>query len=209
MENKKIFISVTLIPEDETEQLVLDLNSKISKKFEVNKADTSAQDYAHISLYNANFPAHNRELIENTVEKIAQDFSKIKLIPTRMNVKSRFVSAVFEKTEGLEKLQNEIIELLNPLREGILQSKYTEKAEFYSERELANAHEYGYPFCKDQFSPHMTIVELQNEKDADEVIKEVVWDNIIVADKLSMRILFTDKDDNRVRETKLFDLLSK
>lgn len=209
MEAKKIFISITLIPETRTEQLVLELNNRISKNFEVNKIDTSTQDYAHVSLYNANFPAHNRELIESAIEKITQDFSEIKLTPTRINLKSRFISVVFKKTQELERLQNEIIKLLNPLREGMLQSKYTEKDEFYSERELLNAHEYGYPFCKDQFSPHMTIAELENEKDGDSATKEIDWNNIVTINKLSMRILFTDESGNRTKETRLFDLLPK
>ncbi|MEI6352922.1 MAG: DUF1045 domain-containing protein [Candidatus Nomurabacteria bacterium] len=207
MENEKVFISITLIPEEKIENLVLKINEDLSEKFSINKPDSN-KEYAHISLYNANFPSHNRLLIENIIEDISKSFSNIELVPEYINSKSRFISIVFHKTEIIENLQNKIIEMLNPLREGLLQSEYTEKTESYSEKELFLVKMYGYPFCKEEFTPHMTLVELNDIEDTSSILKEIVWNKNVSIDKISMRIISKNEIGEKVVKTILFKLKS-
>jgi hypothetical protein len=202
---KKIFVSITLLPVTEVEAAVLQLNTEISKKFQIKNIDPDVKDYAHVALYNANFPEHNRKLIEEILEDISKTISQIDLIPERINTKSRFISVVFTKTEILSQLQDLLLDRLNTLREGIIQSKYIEKAEVYSKEELENAHLYGYPFCKDQFSPHMTIAEVENVDDAVAVAKEIAWSEHVLVDKLSLKVLFTNEEKERVNDIKYFN----
>ncbi len=207
METKKLFISITLIPEYKTEDCVLKLNENLIKNFSIKKIEEGVKNYAHISLYNANFPEHNMYIIENIIKDISENISIINLLPERLNIKSKFISVVFKKTPEIEYLQNKIIDLLNPLREGMLKSKYIEKAEFYSERELFYAKTYGYPFCKDEFIPHMTVAEMNDIENSSNILKDIKWENVVCVDKISLRILFTDDSGEKIVDTKLFNLL--
>ncbi len=209
METKKVFISVTLIPESRVEDSVLRLNEDLGKKFPLQKIEEGNKDYAHISLYNSNFPEYNMEGLKRIIKDISENISIINLLPERINIKSKFISVVFQKTSEIGNLQNKIIDLLNPLREGMLQSKYTEKAEFYSEKELFYAKKYGYPFCKDEFSPHMTIAQFDNMENSSEILKEIKWENVVCVDKISLRIISKNDCGEKVVETKIFKLLNK
>lgn len=202
---KKIFISITLLPDKEMNSLVLTLNKELGEKFRLHEVDSNESEFAHISLYNATFPEHNCDVVQNSLREIFENIQSIELVPERINIKSRFVSVVFEKTLTLADLQDKILETLNPLREGLLQSKYTEKSEYYSQEELLNAHTYGYPFCKDQFSPHMTIAELENAVDGMQAIKEITWEKPITLNRASVRILFTNDAGEKTREVIYLD----
>jgi hypothetical protein len=49
---KKIFVSITLLPVTEVEAAVLQLNTEISKKFQIKNIDPDVKDYAHLAQHN-------------------------------------------------------------------------------------------------------------------------------------------------------------
>lgn len=202
---KKIFFSITLLPDKEVNSLVLTLNRQLGEKLKLHEVDVNDTEFAHISLYNATFPEYNRNVVQNSLREIFGNIQSIKFVPESVNIKSRFVSVVFEKSPSLIDLQDKIIETLNPLREGLLQGKYTEKSESYSQEELLNAHAYGYPFFKDQFSPHMTIAKLENTGDGTQAVKEIAWEKPITINRASVRILFTNDMGEKTKEVVYFN----
>jgi 2'-5' RNA ligase len=201
---KKAFISITLLPNKEVNSRVLSLNKKLGQKIKITPIDPNDNEFAHISIYNATFPDHNLPDIKNILSKIFGGIDQIEIIPEKITSKSKFISIVFKKSNELKDLQEVIVSELNPLREGIIQSKYIDQAEFYSPEELLNANMYGYPFCKDQFSPHMTIAIVENLSDTKQAIEELVWQDSIGLNKASMRILFTNELGEKDRETNYF-----
>ncbi len=202
---KSIFVSIVLLPNKEINSAVLDLNKKICEKYDL-VSSINKEDFAHISIYNAKFPEHNYGLIEDVVKNIFEKFNRIKLEPERLNIKSRFLSILFNNNKDLISLQNEIIEYLNPLREGLIQSKYIEKSEFYSKEELENIKSYGYPFCKNEFSPHMTIAEFKNIDDIEKSMKDISWKDSVFIERVSMRILFTNDTGEKSNNIIYFNL---
>lgn len=164
-------------------------------------------DYAHISLYNSNFPENNLPLIKDKLLHLLSKTQSVLLRPCFLNKKSRFISVVFENTVELQTLQDNIIDSINYLRESMVQSKYKDQAEFYSKDELQNVDNFGYPFCKNLFSPHMTLVELENVDDADRVLQEIKWDKSFIINNVSLRILLTNQKGEREIKTEVFNLL--
>lgn len=201
---KKIFISITVLPDEKINSAVLSLNQTLSKKIKIAPIDFTDTEFAHVSLYNATFPDYNLSDIKNTLNIIFQNAKTLELVPEKIKYKYNFISIVFKKTDNISNLQDVIIDRLNPLREGMLQSKYIEQAEVYSAEELSNAHLYGYPFCRDQFSPHMTIATLEDISDAEQAINELEWKKPISLTKASVRILFTNDKGEKIRDVIYF-----
>jgi 2'-5' RNA ligase superfamily protein len=206
MKPEQVYISITLIPPKEICQEVVNLNHMLAQKYSVRPIQGNPEWYAHISLYNADFPYSKIEEIKNILAHLAKELPPIILVPEQISTKGRYVSVNFIKNEALKNIHEQIVGKLNPLREGLVKSKYIEKREFYTEQELSNAREYGYSFSMDLFIPHMTVAAMENLEDVPSVAQEVVWDKSFTSTKISMRVAFKNDEDMRVTEDTFFDL---
>ncbi len=203
---EKIFISITLLPEKKVNLKILELNKIIGKKVKIELIDYNDTDFAHISLYNATFPSYNKEKIKNNLEELFKNIKPLILKPKKINLKNQYISILFKKNININNLQKLIISNINNLRDNMIQSKYLEQKSYYSKKELLNVKKYGYPFCKSEFNPHLTICKIKNINDGKKIINEIDWNTEILIKKISIKMLFTDKKGNKHKKIIYFKI---
>lgn len=130
--------------------------------------------YLHLALYLFEAPKRNIEKILREAKKLAKtiDPTPIKIKGMSANQEG-LVFIDLEENSELRQYHCQIVENLNPFREGVLREKY--KDEEHLKTLPADAREklqkYGHRWVLDKFHPHITLSKLLDPKRCKEVIK--------------------------------------
>lgn len=133
---------------------------------------------AHITLYNAKFDqAKYPELVKELASLKGPLTLKIGTLQTSLSKKNKglFVSFTIENAAALKELQEKIISLANPLRQGLVRQKDLDRrdAGIFDDQEFAAIQETGYQYTGKYFNPHITIGEISPaDSDKLEILKE-------------------------------------
>jgi 2'-5' RNA ligase len=121
--------------------------------------------YPHISLYQAEFPVENLEMIKSRLHNIAKSQKHFSIKPPPEPYKKEdkdFIEVSYEKSGELYQLQREILESLNPLRNGLLRTRDKERYNQLSREQRENLDNWGYRSVGNEFRPHLTLTRLKN-----------------------------------------------
>lgn len=201
-----ITIGVAFKVPEEIKQQLEKINREISKQLPVRVTTDYGVFDPHITIYHVKFPKINKEEVLRIVESIAEKTRPVLFQPRDVNVKFTFVGVGFDITESIKELHKNIVTKLNPLREGIIKKTYIQKADNYTSTEKAYIDEYGYPYVFDEYKPHITLVNLEDEKDVEKAKEMIRWDQPFLISELT--VLFSEKDQNGniIKEVKTIKL---
>lgn len=142
--------------------------------------------HPHITIYSPRFSESKIEEVVKIIKEIAERTHKTEMVLKEIGSRQGFVSLRFDNSPAIKKLHEEILFKLNPLRENekIDESDYHA---FFGAEQQKSVEKYGYPHALDIYSPHMTIIRLEDASLAENLSKSIKWDIPgFIVDKLAI-----------------------
>jgi 2'-5' RNA ligase len=178
MENKFIRLNIAFKPPEIIATKAIALSKKLSRESEPHFVLDGVSVYPHITVYAPEFPEKNLDKILAAARNIAETTKKIKMSGDQFKANQGFVGIKFALTDEIKKFHEKVVALLNPLREDHNRVK-CEAADYkmkLSPKKMENNKKYGYPDALELYNPHLTIIRLADEKQAQAICKNIKWD---------------------------------
>lgn len=115
----------------------------------------------HITLYMVELPSEHMAMVKDALKHIASELLPLQMEQTvYRHVYDGYVDVAFAKTPNLMRLQERIIETVNPLREGLLRATDRERFDSLPTEEQAQLNKYGFRSIGHMYAPHLTLSRL-------------------------------------------------
>jgi 2'-5' RNA ligase len=176
--NEFVRFNIALKPPIKIAEKAMALSQEIGKGHKAFFVLDSKTVYPHITLYSPEYPKKNFDKILIGVKELAKRIEHFNLTYQQFITKQGFINISFNLSPEIKKLHEEIVAKFNPLREGHYKKKYDApdyRMELSPEK-IANIAKYGYPAAMDLYYPHLTIIRLEDEKEAEAVTRNLAWD---------------------------------
>lgn len=119
--------------------------------------------FPHASLYMLQLKEADLYQVKELLAGIANDFNNLRLDAERFYQAQCYVDVEYGKEEQLVRLQREVVDALNPIRDGMREKDKPRMLEATGFA-LANFEQYGYKYIGELFRPHITFTRLSEEK---------------------------------------------
>lgn len=112
----------------------------------------------HLSLYSCVIKKEDFEIIVNQLKNINRKPFSITLSKVNVNIDDGYYFLDVPLHDELLNLHKEIINIVNPIRKGLIRQKDIDKIEngFYSDKQINYINKYGHARVLDLFKPHIT-----------------------------------------------------
>lgn len=157
----------------------ISISKQLGSKYKTKAILDGKNFYPHITIYSPEYPVKNLQKILKSIKKTVKEFNTIKMVFSGVQSKDEYVGIYFNLSSEIENLYKRMLVILNSLRDGHIMDKYSspDHKKKYNSKELENIKTYGYPYIIDSdFRPHLSLIRLENKKDANKVKNEVKWD---------------------------------
>ncbi|MBI4133568.1 2'-5' RNA ligase family protein [Candidatus Uhrbacteria bacterium] len=115
----------------------------------------------HITLYFAEIPLQSVPQVKQVLSRCAKHTEPFRLSSLAYHQdESGYVHVACKKSPAIQKLQQEIIEAINPLRQELLLPKDMARMHELPKAQQRNLQRYGFRSVGKQFSPHLTFTKL-------------------------------------------------
>lgn len=153
---------VVLLPDEKLASKTIAASKKLASldtffTLEKNKC------HPHVSVYMLRVKIEEIPKVEKTLSEIAIAQPVFNLIATKYHQSHNYFDAEYQKTNQLSKLQEEIVEVLNSLRDGWLEHVKPQVAKS-SGLARQNFEKYGWNTVGELWRPHLTLTRFTNEQ---------------------------------------------
>lgn len=169
-----VTIRTMFLPESELISKSLALAKEVTKGQEIYFHITKKTQLAHSTIYMAEFPLKNFNRIVDSLARLANKTRPIKLEYEKMYQEWGYIGFSFKKNREIYELHKQVLDLLNPLRDGHLRMKYIKELRSgkYSKRQMKYIRNFGYPQVLSEYNPHLTLARLKSEEKAKSIANE-------------------------------------
>jgi len=108
----------------------------------------------------AEFPLKNVAKIKKSLRQLSAEIQPFHVSSSRYGEKVGYLAVYYKKSKKVKDLQKKIIDLINPLRQGLLREKTILKMSGFKKIELKNIKRYGFQNVDSEFAPHLTFTKL-------------------------------------------------
>ena len=121
---------------------------------------TDGKLYPHVSLYMCQLKEQNVNNVKQILKSLADKYEEFELEGSSFGNEEKFFDIEYEKTSGIVSLQNEVLDKVNPIRDGMREK---DKARLITAEglEKQNLESYGYRSVGELFRPHLTITRFK------------------------------------------------
>ena len=143
------------------------INNMIPSKILLNEID----EIPHLTLYMAKYPKKNIAKVLNKLNKILSSIKCFELIFNSKSCQSSgtvFIEAVV--TNELYKLHEDLVNILNPLREGLYNEDELKLSGLTKKKKISLIN-YGMRAVKGDYVPHVSIARINPEQYSQSVLK--------------------------------------
>lgn len=133
--------------------------------------------FPHVSLYMLQLKEDDLENVKSLLAEIASKTSALNLKVSNYEQKEAYVDVEYARNEQTDRLQQQVVAMLNPIRDGMLEK---DKARMLEATGLAleNFQNYGYKNVGELFRPHITFTRFGSEQPtAQELLPELATFN--------------------------------
>ena len=172
--NRNIVILPTKATEDSPSPFALAIawSRAVAESFSVQFTLGTTDHLSHLSLYQAAYPQTSLRAVEEKVAEIAAQSHSFE-VETRgfSTFWGTYVFWDMKKSPALTELHLRCLQLLHPLREGLLPSQRQLLNDTSIDESLRNnIRQYGHPLCREDERPHITLSRLKDAADAPRAI---------------------------------------
>ncbi len=158
--------------------MVVALSQELALKYNAKFALDAKNIFPHITIYPPSYPAKNLDKLIASVESFVKNTNTVEMKYYKIESKKGYVMVYFELSPDIKKLHKNIVEILNPLREGYINPRYGEPE--YLKRlinqEIEMVQQYGYPYVMDcYYHPHLSLLRLEDIVEAKVVANNLNW----------------------------------
>ena len=164
-------LNTILIPEENAQNSILKLASRIfDGKEELFHIDNKTY-YAHITLYSPEYPTHNVDKVFAAVQAMSNATKPLTLDFNDFHTGGGYLGLDFIKDKPIDRLHKMVLEKLNPLREGRIRDKYADeiKEGKYSPDEVKYIKKFGYHYVLNSYHSHLSLGRFSSEEIAVQV----------------------------------------
>ncbi|MDO8487541.1 MAG: 2'-5' RNA ligase family protein [Candidatus Curtissbacteria bacterium] len=160
------------MPSKSTANLTISQSKKLGKEFPVNFTLESGKRNPHVTLYQLELPVDNVEKVVDVLSKITDSTIKLKVKLNKKTNHQNFIFWACQKTKDLQKLHEEIVKAVNPLRQNLLLPELKNTRGLNAKMKKM-VKDYGYTLVYDEFLPHITISNVKNIGDIPSIMKSL------------------------------------
>jgi 2'-5' RNA ligase len=159
---ESIACDVVIMPEDSVASRAIETSKSLEKEGTLFTLDKDSCQ-PHVSIYMLQLKVVDLGKVSEILKNIAQKTSKFSLETSKYFEVMQFIDAEYQKTAALETLQRNIINELNPLRDGMRQQDRMrmEQAEGLAKEYFEK---YGTKSVFNFFRPHLTFTRFMSEQ---------------------------------------------
>lgn len=177
--NGFVRLNTTLKPPPGVAEAVIVLSKDVDKEHTAFFVLDDKHFFPHVTVYSPEYPRREQAEVLSRVEKLAASTPKLTLKYVHATSSQGYIGLQLASTDSVRSLHEQLVEKLNPLRGGRLRDKYREDASDYhvrfSAKQKENIKNYGYPGAMALYRPHMTVIRLKNEQEAQKVAEKLSW----------------------------------
>lgn len=160
---------VVLLPKKECREQLVHISHKLNQTGS-NVIELGDDMIPHITLYEPEIFYDNYEVAISKIEKLSRGTRKITIpfseyIPAPRGDGGLFV--VYKQTKELQHMRKAVIDVVNPIRGGVVRAKWDGNTDFACEIE-----KYGYPLSQYHF-PHITLAKFTSQETLDKALEEM------------------------------------
>jgi 2'-5' RNA ligase len=173
MTTKRIQIVFTL--DNKISEKIIKLNQECRAKLDGEFYIDGKNFFPHITIYSAEFPIANLITIKNSLKIIAHDIQSFKIETSKLYESDGTLMWGFKNEKIINTIHRDILQLMNPYRNGYLRKKYSDKQYLntLSKRQIVLVKKYGYQYVLDYYKPHITFMIYEDENKAKKVLKDI------------------------------------
>lgn len=177
MNTDAVSLNIVIIPSGEVTQKAINLSNKIAQTNDTHFTLNNETLFPHITIYQAHYPNHNLEKIENTLLSLSQSIQPILIQMKNFSVMyDTFIFWNCVKTQELLSIHEKMVDLFNPFREGLVLPHLAsiQNMDEVSKNEIAK---YGSLLIGPRFTPHITITRIKNSEKSLEILEALKAEN--------------------------------
>jgi len=160
-------VNVIIVPDNSTLQKVRALGKILGENYESYYTIADITFIPHATIYQAQYPVRNLEKVKDELTKITESFKPFDVSLGPYQNFHGYIWWNISENEGLNRLHKQIVDRLNPLREGLLLPHFTsvgyKTGEKFTEKEAEIVRKYGSPVVDYLFQPHITLARLKKD----------------------------------------------
>ena len=177
MTDKNLIVDVVVVPDEKAVESARKLGRTLAKKYDCYFSLDDKTYIPHISVYQAQYPRKNIEIIRKYTTEIADETSSFTVEVKPYQAHYTFMWWNLLQNPSLTDLHYRLLDKLNPLREGLLMPHLTPTryvtGEKFTEEEAETVQKYGTIVAGKLFKPHITLARLKKVI-LDEELKKVL-----------------------------------
>lgn len=120
--------------------------------------------FPHMSIYMLQLNDADVIRVETVLESVSRTIKQVAATPKSFHYSHEYLDVEYEKTEDLSRIQNKIIELLNPIRNGLRENDTVRLATAVGVEKI-NIETYGYRSVGEMFFPHVTFTRFTSPQE--------------------------------------------
>jgi len=165
---EEILLNIVITPPKKIGDKLIELSQSIDKEVETEFTLNYKNALPHLTLYQAKYPQTNLELIKQTLKEVASNLAKLEVILDSFSTPLGYVYLDARKTDDLFQFHKQIVDKLNPLREGLM---FTEHLSLpgITPTQRDSVYKYGHLLVMNEFWPHVTLSKPKHLADIDKV----------------------------------------
>ena len=174
-------LNVILLPDKETSLKAIELSNRSNHLGQTRYLLDGKHNHPHVTLYQSAFPTRNFDKINQSLVAVALQTKPIQIELNKFSSLLEFLFWDAVKSPQLLTLHQVVLQVLNPLRDGLLLPEDEARLELpsVSEAMKASIRLYGYPVAGDLYPPHITITRFNTITEAQNAVSHLPPEPII------------------------------
>lgn len=153
--------NVVLLPPEEVSKEAIRLSELVAKNFGVEFVLDGKTYHPHLTLYQLEVSDNNLSILKKRLSNIFRSVILAKF-DHYFGSQSGFISWDCTRSKNLFSLHKNVVESLNPIREGLLLPSRELKYNHLTDKDYLQIKEFGSSGLFEYFRPHITITKLKN-----------------------------------------------
>ncbi|MBI4096237.1 MAG: 2'-5' RNA ligase family protein [Candidatus Levybacteria bacterium] len=164
-------LNIAILPSDEVISQAIAMSKKIASEIESRFVLNLNTLIPHITVYQARYPNKNMDKLRSVARSLSleRELFEIKLNAITVSHET-FLFWNCRKNLILQNLQRKVVELANPLREGLVPDSLADVCSL-SEGDRYDVKHFGALLIGPRYQPHITITRLSKKEDAEKATK--------------------------------------